>query len=443
MYNNGKDIGIKNLNQNVCNTPSNRDLKRGMCMKGNVYPGDYKERCPICNGKFKHFEPNGLWCPDHPQCKPNSYQVRFGNLTNRFKIYEKAYRRLTGWRYESDIGKFDSRDYRQDNPLGFANLVDKFLHSKRLLKGIRKYRERLNFAVEKFQNCNVKELDFFHFEELFNDLKENGYSSKYRGLIKQTLIMFYKWLNKGRNPIINYMPDFPQFRVSMKLKKLAKKDTQNQILEEIHRLTWKFNPRICIGTRFLATYFNTRPIELIRAKEKDFDLIDGMIWLSDKNSDEEDAKYIALLPEDIELLKSEIKRVENQYGKAHPELHFFRHIKGRGGNQPNSPFGKGYLYKWWVKACKNLGLKITLYGGTRHSTQVALRQKGHTSKDIKRAAMTKTDEAHMRYLQVTGDELRSLYADARPDNVLIKFSGVSENNKLLKTLSKPGARGET
>ena len=57
--------------------------------------------------------------------------------------------------------------------------------------------------------------------------------------------------------------------------------------------------------------------------------------------------------------------------------------------------------------------------------------------------MTKTDEAHMRYLQVTGDELRSLYADARPDNVLIKFSGVSENNKLLKTLSKTGARGET
>ena len=135
----------------------------------------------------------------------------------------------------------------------------------------------------------------------------------------------------------------------------------------------------------------------------------------------------------MSLIKEEIKRVEKQYGKAHPELHFFRHIKGRGdSNPPNTPFGKGYLYNWWVKACKNLGLKITLYGGTRHSTQVALRQIGHTSKDIKRASMTKTDEAHMRYLQVTGDEFRTLYADAIPDNVLIKLSGTSEKNKPLK-----------
>jgi hypothetical protein len=61
-----------------------------------------------------------------------------------------------------------------------------------------------------------------------------------------------------------------------------------------------------------------------------------------------------------------------------------------------------------------------------------LRQKGHTAKDIRRAAMTKTDEAQIRYLQVTGDELRTLYADAKPDNVLIKFPGVSENDNNLK-----------
>jgi integrase len=395
-------------------------------MKGGIYPGNYRERCPICQGKFNHFEPNGLWCPDHPQCRPSSYQVRFGKLTNRFQIYQEAYRRLTGWRYESDLGKFDLRDYRQDNPLGFANLVDKFLNSKRLLKGIKKYRERLNFAVDKFQNRNVKEIDFPDFEELFNDLKEQGYSSKYRGLIKQTLIMFYKWLNKGRKPIIEYMPDFPEFKVTMKLKKIIIKDTQERILDEIYILTWNINPRIYIGIRLLATYFNTRPIELIRAKEKNFDLVNGFIWLSDKNSDEEDAKFIALLPDDVELLKSEIKRVEKDYGKAHPELHFFRHIKGRGGNPPNTPFGKGYLSKWWIKACENLGVEVTLYGGTRHSTQVALRQMGHKSKDIKRAAMTKTDEAHMRYLQLTGDELRTLYSDAKPDNALITFSGVSE-----------------
>ena len=132
--------------------------ERGWCVKGGIYPGNYRERCPICESNFRHFEPNGLWCPHHPQCRPSSYQVRFGKLTNRFKSYEEAFRRLTGWRHETDLGKFDIRDYRHDNPLGFANLAEKFLESKRLLKGIQKYRERLSFAINKFQNRNVKEI---------------------------------------------------------------------------------------------------------------------------------------------------------------------------------------------------------------------------------------------------------------------------------------------
>lgn len=422
----GKGPAQKNLTSNSNFRVNKSRFENGICMKGNIYPGDYKERCPICGSKFKHYQPNGLWCPDHPQCRPTSYQVRFGNLTNRFKNYEEAYRRLTGWRYETQHGKFDYRDYRKDNPLGFAQLADKFLQSKRLLKGVNKYRQRLRFAIDRFQDRNVKDIDYPDFEQLFIDLKEQGYSSKYRGVIKQTLIMFFKWLNKGKKPIIDYMPEFPTFRVSMRFKKIVSKETQAKILDEIYHLSWHINPRIYIGIKLLATYFNTRPIELIRSKEKDFNLLDGMIWLGDKSSDEEDAKFIALLDEDIELLKSEIGRAESQYGKAHPELHFFRHFKGWGGTKPNSRFSKGYFYTWWVKACKNLGLEVTLYGGTRHSTQVALRQGGHSAKDIKRAAMTKTDEAHMRYLQITGKELKPLYAEARPDNVLVKLRGVSK-----------------
>ena len=56
---------------------------------------------------------------------------------------------------------------------------------------------------------------------------------------------------------------------------------------------------------------------------------------------------------------------------------------------------------------------------------------------------TATNEAFDRYLEVTGDELRGLYADTKTDNKVITFSRQSEGDKPLKTIDKDGARGET
>ena len=40
--------------------------------------------------------------------------------------------------------------------------------------------------------------------------------------------------------------------------------------------------------------------------------------------------------------------------------------------QTGDQFGKDYFYKWWKKACTNLGIDgVDLYGGTRHSTATA------------------------------------------------------------------------
>ncbi len=36
----------------------------------------------------------------------------------------------------------------RDNPMGFENKVDEFIHSKRLNKGVAKYEQRLRFAVD-------------------------------------------------------------------------------------------------------------------------------------------------------------------------------------------------------------------------------------------------------------------------------------------------------
>ena len=56
-------------------------------------------------------------------------------------------------------------------------------------------------------------------------------------------------------------------------------------------------------------------------------------------------------------------------------------------------FGNKYLYKWWKKACSNLGIEgVDLYGGTRHTSTTTLtdhftpeeiRSQGHSIQQIK------------------------------------------------------------
>ena len=55
-----------------------------------------------------------------------------------------------------------------------------------------------------------------------------------------------------------------------------------------------------------------------------------------------------------------------------PDLPFFRHVKNIQSLRPGQKFGERYLYKWWIRACINVGVEgVDLYGGTRHSTLTA------------------------------------------------------------------------
>ena len=68
------------------------------------------------------------------------------------------------------------------------------------------------------------------------------------------------------------------------------------------------------------------------------------------------------------------------------------------------------FYKWWKRACDNLGVvDVDLYGGTRHSSAVGLRDFA-TPEQIKRATMHTTNKAFERYFQVSKEELQRLYS---------------------------------
>lgn len=67
------------------------------------------------------------------------------------------------------------------------------------------------------------------------------------------------------------------------------------------------------------------------------------------------------------------------------------------------------FYRWWVKACNNLGLKgVDLYAGSRHSSAIVLREHA-TPEQIKRATMHTTSKAFERYFQLSKEELREMY----------------------------------
>ncbi|WP_319405359.1 hypothetical protein [uncultured Desulfosarcina sp.] len=341
------------------------------------------------------------------------WQLRFGKVTRRFKKheYEKAEYLLAGLRFKAYEGTFDIRDYRRDEPLGFSNLVETYISSKRHLKAIDKYRQRLRFGIDEWANRNVKGIGYADLQNLFNALQDRGLSSYYIKHIRDCMRSFWRWLVDTGQIEITQMPKMPVVKAHAAYRKILSKEDQHKVLDEIYRISWDFNPRIYIGCLFLTTYINIRPSELRHIKEKHIDLATKTILVPDPKEGE--PKFVHLLEQDADLIRS--------IPRSFPEMYFFRHIKGYGSAKPGGKFGPYYFQRWWNRACRNLKIVgVSLYPGTRHSSAVALRQR-HSPEAVKRASGTRTNKAFERYLQLSGDEVRALYADTRTDNKLITF----------------------
>ncbi len=84
-------------------------------------------------------------------------------------------------------------------------------------------------------------------------------------------------------------------------------------------------------------------------------------------------------------------------------------------------FGEKYFYKWWKRACENLGIEgVDLYGGTRHSSAVALR-KNFSPEQIKQGTMHQTNKAFERYFRIGADDIREIYEQS---------SGITKQKKV-------------
>jgi len=391
-------------------------------MKGGIYSD---ERCPVCGASFVDNRIDALLCPNHPKIRASSFKVKFGKLTKRFKDYESAFRKLTGFRYKVDENTFDERDYRRDNPLGFANLmdqwfVDKTVESKtrtgkieRKIKPgtIRNYRYYKEVMCGYFQNRNIKEVweDQGGLEDFFNSLTSVGNKTKWN--YRSAMSDFFTWVWRRNKKSFSRQaiekPELPEISFTLGYRKLVSKDTQFDIVEEVKRIT-AFNPKIYLGIKWLCTYIKVRPKELNALKEGEINLDTGHLLFPDPK--ENVWKAVPLLGEDIEIIREMRKKYP-----AVPNMPFFRHVGGYNNRvKENTHFGEGYLYEWWKKACRNLGIEgVDMYGGTRHSSVTALRKK-HTPEQIKRSGTGHGSDAFDRYFELDDEDSLALYVDAVP-----------------------------
>ncbi|RLB81338.1 MAG: hypothetical protein DRH15_06820, partial [Deltaproteobacteria bacterium] len=372
-------------------------------MLGGIYTN---QRCPVCGRKFKDNGRNALTCVDHPEYKADRFFVRFKKVFRRFTSYNEANRFLIGLRYKWDEGTFDERDYRKDNPLGFENLALQWLEVKRKevkKSSFRKIENHMWRAIREWKQRNIKTLGYAEIEDfLLTQKTEVGgrdISDKTRANIRSTLHSFWTWLRKRRILKPDQVPEFPQVSFELSFRNIVDKETQRAIIEEVHRISYHINPKIWIGIKWLATYISIRPGELLNVREGDFDLGLGVVII--RHPKERRPKTVPLLPEDVELLK--------RLPRGLPDLYFFRHPPGVKGARAGMRFGDKYLYKWWKRACENLGIEgVDLYGGTRHSSARALRE-FRSPEEIKRATMHSTNKAFDRYFQIELDDIRNIY----------------------------------
>lgn len=390
-------------------------------MLGGIYSD---QRCSICSSKFKDDGRRGLFCPNHPHQRASHFVVRFKNITRRFRSYESAQRVLTGLRYKIDENTFDSRDYLKEKPLGFANLSEKWLHTKEHLahKSLNNLRNYMGKAQRTWGNANIKAIGYAEIEDLLLSL---SLSDKTKSNIKSCLHDFWQWLRKRQVITLAQMPDFPLTPFELGWRKVLDINTQQQVIDEVRHISYSINPKIWIGIRWLSTYISMRPGEMLSLKEGMIDIKMGVLIIP--HPKEKEPKLIELLDVDIEIL-ADIPR-------GIPALPFFRHPKGIKGAVPGEKFGDRYLYKWWKKACSNLGVEgVDLYGGTRHSTVIALRSV-MTPEEIKRGTMHRTNKAFDRYLQAKSMGTKVVYKQADAlryaDNELITdLKGLKKSNLL-------------
>jgi hypothetical protein len=277
----------------------------------------------------------------------------------------------------------------------------------------------MNKAIDAWGLMNVKSIGYAEIEDF---LYAQKVSDKTRANIKSCLHDFFTWLKRRKVITIQQFPEFPEIDFELGWRKIVDIETQQKIIAEVKRISYDTNHKVWLGIYWLSVYFSVRPGELLSIKEWQINRRGGFITIP--HPKEKRPKIIYLLLDDIKLL--------NEIPPGLPELYFFRHVSGISGCKAGQKFGQRYLYKWWKRACGNLGIEgVDLYGGTKHSTITGL-SKVLSYEEIKAGSFHSTNKAFDRYFQGKQSKAQMVYSKVKNLQQTYNQKEVVEIDKLLK-----------
>ena len=367
------------------------------------------QRCPICSKVFVDDRQSALRCPDHQQHIAGKFKVKLRGSTARFDNYIVARDYLNAMRKSVSNGTYTKKHYTlgdiQDEFLAWKDELA--IRGKIKAKTAQDYRARLNRIVHVIGVC--QEANFLSYRHIHDFLYNSGFSPKstydsyitFKGMMEWALDMGF----------VVSIPKFPPYDFSlehdMQRRKVVDKDTQKRILHQIYIREWDIRPRLYLGVRFLATYINIRPSELLNVLEQDYHRKEKYIVIR-KHKVGRQPKIVRLLDEDIALL--------DELPRGMPSMPLFRHDVPGDGVKAGQRFGTAAFYRAWKRACSDLGIRgVDLYGGTRHSSAISLyKDAGLSPEEIKKATGHKTSIAFTRYFRLDIDDVVEIHAHASP-----------------------------
>ena len=332
-----------------------------MSMEGRIYA---RGNCPLCGGRFQVIE-NDLICPVHlTQPKRVYIQIRHKDIysvkDHPFYTYEQAKRYLDRMRTEIDDKTFDLSRYiaQKLKPLRFSNWSEAWLEKKAkevdLGRKAPAYLKTLRVYVGKYQGffgeTDIREIGPKAIEEFYLCLEA---SPKYTWNIMSGLHKLLRDAKRWKD--IPEVPDFPQFEIPEPEIKTIDLDDQDRIINAIP------DPMDRSFILFTAREM-VRPSETRALQWEDVDLKHDRITIRRHFSLNQirpatKARQIKILPLDGEVKKS-LQALPRHISSP------FVFWKGKLGRA----FSESWARKLWKRISLILGVNISLYQGTRHSS---------------------------------------------------------------------------